>query len=147
MTRPSPLAAAKTLAPIAALALATALSACATAPVVDASHALAGHDLETANALYGRYQDRARIGGKDYYLWRRAVQVGDQSMVCELRVELGFRNMVRSSIAEGYPAACDQFSVRFTAAEQPAREKPAREPASSPPCKTCQEVASRETGR
>jgi hypothetical protein len=104
------------------LALATAVGGCATQRVLEARDALHGQDLQTAINLYGRFDERVSYGGKAYYLWRRAVSVEGTPHVCELRVELGYRNIIRDTLLEGYPAACGMFSVEYSS-DQGARRK------------------------
>lgn len=112
------------------LALPAALTGCATQPVVEARDALHGQDLQTAINLYGRFDERISYGGKAYYLWRKAVAVEGTPHVCELRVELGYRNVIRDTVLEGYPAACGMFSVQYSSDQgathkRDGREKPA----------------------
>lgn len=100
----------------AALLCALLLTGCATAPVVDAPTALNGHELDTALNLYGRYDQKVMLQGRPHYIWRRAVVLNGQSYYCELRAEVGFRDIVKSAVVEGYPSACGLFSVRYASA-------------------------------
>jgi hypothetical protein len=101
------------------------LAGCATAPVVDASTVLAGHDMATATSLYGRWDQKVMLEGRPHYIWRRAVVLNGETYYCELRAETGFRDTIRSSIVEGYPAACGLFSVQFSSAYDSAKPIPA----------------------
>jgi hypothetical protein len=100
------------------------LAGCATAPVVDASTALAGRDMATATSLYGRWDQKVMLEGRPHYIWRRAVVLNGETFYCELRAETGFHDSIRSSIVEGYPAACGLFAVQYTADYGAARPKP-----------------------
>jgi hypothetical protein len=95
-------------------ALGLILAGCATAPTVDAPTALNGHELDTALSLYGPWDQRVTLQGRPHYVWRRAVVMNGHSYFCELRAEMGFRNTIKSSIVEGYPAACGLFSVQYS---------------------------------
>ncbi|HEY8571789.1 hypothetical protein [Phenylobacterium sp.] len=123
------------------------LAGCATAPVVDAPTALDGRELDTALNLFGRYDERVQLDGKPYYVWRRAVILSGQTYYCELRAEVGYRNIIRASVVEGYPAACNLFAVQYTAmperrtAPAPAAAPPTTIAKSRPPAKP-QETAS-----
>jgi hypothetical protein len=130
---------------IIAIAAALLLTACATAPVVDAPTALNGRELETALNLYGRWDQRVVLEGKPHYVWRRAVILSGQTYYCELRAEVGYRNVIRASIVEGYPAACGLFAVHYTAMPErpPAKALPAANPALiASNCKNCRPVGS-----
>src|SRR5690349_9219913 len=102
-----------------ALAISLFLAGCATTSVVDAPTALNGKDMETALNLYGRWDQRVVLDGRPHYVWRRAVVLNSQTYYCELRAEVGFRNTIKSSIVEGYPAACGLFSVQYTTNTEP----------------------------
>lgn len=109
---------------ISAMLAAAALAGCATAPVVDGSSALAGKDMATALSLYGRYDQKVMLEGRPHYIWRRAVVMNGDTYYCELRAETGFRDTIRSTIVEGYPAACSLFTVRYTNGYAPPRGEP-----------------------
>jgi hypothetical protein len=108
----------------AVLLCALLVTGCATATVVDPPSALNGHDLDTALNLYGRWDQKVVLQGRPYYVWRRAVVLNGQSYYCELRAEVGFRDTIKSSVVEGYPAACGLFAVRYTTAYDQPRPKP-----------------------
>jgi hypothetical protein len=107
----------------AALVCALLVTGCATAPVVDPPTALNGHELDTALNLYGRWDQKVVLQGRPYYVWRRAVVLNGQSYYCELRAEVGFRDTIKSSVVEGYPAACGLFAVKYTTAYERPRSK------------------------
>jgi hypothetical protein len=94
--------------------LALLLAGCATAPTLDAPSALNGHGLDTAFNLYGRWDQRVVLNGRPHYVWRRAVVMNGKSYYCELRAQLGFRDVIASSVVEGYPTACSLFNVQYT---------------------------------
>lgn len=127
-----------------ALAISLFLAGCATTPVLDAPTALNGKELETALNLYGRWDERVVLDGKPHYIWRRAVVLGGKSYYCELRAEAGFRNTIKASIVEGYPAACGLFSVQYTALpDRPTEALPAANPAVlASRCRNCRPVGS-----
>lgn len=127
-----------------ALAVLMLLSACATAPVIDAPSALNGRELDTALNLYGRWDQRVTLEGRPHYIWRRAVILNDNTYYCELRAEIGFRNTIQRSIVEGYPAACSLFSVQYTS-NPDRRALPAANPSSiiqASDCRNCRPVGS-----
>lgn len=103
--------------------LALIVAGCATAPALDAPSALNGHELETALNLYGRWDERVVLDGRPHYVWRRAVVMNGASYYCELRAEVGFRDTIKSSIVEGYPAACGLFTVRYSTGYDRPRER------------------------
>jgi hypothetical protein len=111
-----------------ALASLLLLSACATAPVIDGPTAVAGHGLDTAVNLYGRYDQRVVMEGRDNYIWRRAVILQGKTYYCELRSQTGFRQTIANSVLSGYPAACSLFSVQYKNVydRDPAETKKAR---------------------
>lgn len=122
-----------------------ALAGCATTPVVDAPTVLNGQALDTALNLYGPWEQRVVLNGQPHYIWRRGVLLNGQTYICELRAEVAYRNTIRSSIVEGYPAACGLFSVHYSATpERPAAEKlPAANPAViASRCRNCRPVGS-----
>lgn len=133
----------------AAVAAALLVGACATVSVVEAPDALNGQDLDTALALYGRFEDRLEIGGKTYYVWRRSVEVEGKHLACELRAEVAYRSLIRDTLLEGFAGACAQFSVRYTAMPDsgedaaPATPEAALKTASG--CKGCRPVGSPTT--
>jgi hypothetical protein len=121
------------------------LAGCATTPVVDAPTALNGRELDTALNLYGPWDERVVLNGKPHYVWRRGVVLNGQTYVCELRAEVAYRNTIRASIVEGYPAACGLFSVQYTATPErpPAQALPPANPAViASRCKNCRPVGS-----
>lgn len=134
------------LAGAAAMACALTLTAaCATTTVVDGQSALDGKDLETAVSLYGRPDERAAYGGKSFYIWRRAATVEGRTAGCELRAELGYRNMIRQTQLEGFPAACQLFSVQFTSVPDSMRRPEvaaAQAPRLASGCPGCRPVGS-----
>lgn len=89
------------------------LAGCSTTAVSGAS-ALSGQDLDAAYALYGPWEDQVTLEGRRYYIWRRR-RIDDAGVerYCELRVEMGFRRMIQNSVMQGYPAACELFTVRY----------------------------------
>jgi hypothetical protein len=103
--------------------LALVLAGCATTRTLDAPTALNGHDLDTALNLYGRWDQRVVLDGRPHYVWRRAVVMNGASYYCELRAETGFRDIIKSSIVEGYPAACGLFSVQYSSGYDRARDR------------------------
>ncbi|WP_395670399.1 hypothetical protein [Phenylobacterium sp.] len=95
------------------LAPALALAACATMEVVDPPTALNGRGLDTALNLYGQWDEKLTIDGEPQYLWRRAVVADGKPYVCELRVKVSIRNVIRAVTTEGFPEACGLFSVQY----------------------------------
>jgi hypothetical protein len=91
------------------------VTGCATVRAVDAPTALNGHELDTALNLYGRWDEQVVLQGRPHYIWRRAVLLNGQSYFCELRTEIGYRNVIKASVVEGYPAACGLFTVQYSA--------------------------------
>lgn len=92
------------------LALLTVLAGCAS--VVNGPSRLAGQELDAAVALYGDWAEQATIDGETNYIWRRTLIVDGSPLVCELRVQLGFRNRIRAASMQGQPAACRLYAVR-----------------------------------
>lgn len=101
--------------PIAAL---LALCACATPAVVSGDSNLSGKDIEAAVNLYGPWDQHVLLGAQPVYIWRRHLRpAGAASDVyCELRIETAWRTTVSRSQMQGYPAACDLFSIRYKSA-------------------------------
>jgi hypothetical protein len=132
-----------------ALAAGLLLVACATAPVIDAPDALNGRELDTALGLYGQYDDRIVVSGKNYYVWRKTIEVGGQHLGCELRAEVAYRTVIRETLLEGFAGACAQFSVRYTAMPETREEDEAegKAPAlrTATCCKGCRPVGSPTT--
>jgi hypothetical protein len=102
-------------APITAL---LALAACATPAAVSGDNRLSGQDIQAAVGLYGPWDQRVVLGDQPIYIWRRHLRpAGAASDVyCELRIETAYRTTVSRSQMQGYPAACDLFSVRYKSA-------------------------------
>jgi hypothetical protein len=101
---------------IAALLSLALLSGCATTTTVDAPTALQGHELDTALNLFGRWDEKIVLAGRPHYVWRRAIVMNGKTYYCELRGEVGFRDIISSAVVEGYPAACSLFSVQYASA-------------------------------
>ncbi|MCR5878717.1 hypothetical protein [Phenylobacterium sp. J367] len=98
------------------LSLTLLLAGCATTSTVDAPTALNGRELDTALNLFGRWDDKIVLAGRPHYVWRRGVTLNGSTYYCELRSEVGYRNLISSTVVEGYPAACSLFQVQYTAA-------------------------------
>lgn len=104
--------------PLLALALAAATfsaAACSTTNEVEGTAAITGRDLDAATALYGPW-DQKLIDRNDQpvYIWRRHMtDTAGKSYFCELRVEMGWRNVIGRALTHGYPGACDLFKVKF----------------------------------
>lgn len=112
---------------IAALSSLLLLGACATAPVLDGPTVLNGRGFDTAVNLYGPYDERAVLDGRETYIWRRAVILGGKTYYCELRTRTGFRQTIANTVLQGYPAACSLFSVQFRNAYDRPEPKPPAE--------------------
>lgn len=95
------------------LAGSATLAGCATVSAVDAPTALNGHELDTALNLYGPWDEKVILQGRPHYVWRRAVVLNAHTYYCELRAEVGYREAIKASIVEGYPAACGLFTVQY----------------------------------
>lgn len=93
------------------LASTLALAGCASTS--NGPSRLAGQELDAAVALYGDWAESVEIYGHPTYIWRRTLIAGDQHLVCELRVELGFRKTIRRAFLEGQPDACKLYAVRY----------------------------------
>ena len=98
---------------IAAVAAALGLGACSTLKEVGGESALSGQQLDAAVGLYGPYAEYLVLAGKPTYVWRRLYPVDALDFYCELRVETGYRRTINRSLMQGYPAACQMFSVRY----------------------------------
>jgi hypothetical protein len=98
------------------LAAAAALCGCATTAAITGDTAFSGKDLDAAIGLYGPWEDHVVLNGIETYIWRRHYTdaAKKQDYYCELRVQMGFRNLISRSLMQGYPAACDLFSIRYT---------------------------------
>ena len=92
------------------LALMAPLAACATSGSGAAQ--LAGQDLEAAVALYGPWAEQIELAGQATYIWRRTLVAGEATHVCELRVQLGFHQVIRTAVMQGLPDACALYAVR-----------------------------------
>jgi hypothetical protein len=92
------------------------VTGCATIPTVDAPTALNGRELDTALSLYGRWDEKIVLSGRQHYVWRRGVTMNGRTYFCELRSEVGYRNVISSTVVEGYPAACSLFNVQYSTA-------------------------------
>jgi hypothetical protein len=103
------------LVPIAAL---LALAACATPAAVSGDSRLAGQDIQAAVALYGPWAEEVTLQGQRLYIWRRHFRAagGASDVYCELRVETGYRTTISRSQMQGFPAACNLFSIRYQSA-------------------------------
>jgi hypothetical protein len=73
---------------------------------------LAGQNLDAAVALYGAWSEQAVISGREVYIWRRTLVRDGSPAVCELTVELGFRQIIRIANMRGVPDACRLFATR-----------------------------------
>lgn len=98
------------LASIAALALANCASS-----TINGPSRLAGQELDAAVALYGPWVDEIQLDGRPLYIWRRALINKGTPYYCELRVQLGFRNIIRQAFLQGTPESCKLFAVRYEA--------------------------------
>jgi hypothetical protein len=88
-----------------------ALAACAS--TANGPARLAGQQLDAATALYGRWADQIERDGRPVYIWRRSVALPNgERRGCELRVTLGFRKTIRSTLLEGFQDACRLYDVR-----------------------------------
>lgn len=102
--------------PIAAL---LALGACATnSAAVPGENNLTGKDIQAAVAIYGPWSQQLTLSGQPVYIWRRHLRPAGSAtdVYCELRIETGYRTTVSRSQMQGYPAACNLFSIRYTSA-------------------------------
>lgn len=93
-----------------ALALFIPLAACAST-ASGPSH-LTGQELDAAVALYGPWAEQIELDGKPLYIWRRRLIQNGAPRYCELRVELGFRKIIRQATMQGLADACRLFAVR-----------------------------------
>jgi hypothetical protein len=98
---------------LSSLLLGLLAAGCATVEVVDPPTALNGRELNTALNLYGQWDERLTVNNEPQYLWRRAVVSEGQPYVCELRVVVSLRNIIRAVSMEGFPEACALFSVQY----------------------------------
>jgi hypothetical protein len=92
-----------------------ALAGCGTTNVVSGESTLSGKDLQMAVNLYGPWEGKMDIDGVSTYVWRRHYTASDtkQDFYCELRVQMGFRTTISSSVMQGYPAACNLFGITY----------------------------------
>jgi hypothetical protein len=87
------------------------LAACAS--TVTGPARLTGQQLDAATALYGQWADQIERNGRPVYIWRRSVALPSGGLrSCELRVTLGFRKTIRSTLLEGFDDACRLYDVR-----------------------------------
>jgi hypothetical protein len=96
------------------LALA-ALAGCANGSTIGGDSALTGQDLQAAVGLYGPWDTQVELDGVPTYIWRRHYTDPETrtERFCELKVEMGFRRLISRSQMQGYPAACELFSIRY----------------------------------
>ena len=99
-------------------ALLAALSACTTTFEGERPSTLYGQHLDAAVALYGPWSDTLRIGGRQYYLWRRRVETPEGDVFCELRLEITSRRLIARRFLQGYPDACALFTAKFVPVER-----------------------------
>lgn len=99
--------------PVLALCAALVLASCAS--TINGPSRLAGQEIDAAVALYGPWADEIEFEGRPLYIWRRALVEGGTAYYCELRVELGFRTVIRRAFLQGTPEACKLFAVRYEA--------------------------------
>lgn len=85
--------------------------------LVPGEEAVTGQPVDAAVALYGPWAQEALIQGRTVYIWRREVidEKTKVPYVCELRATVGFRRTIASTVLEGYPQACELFSVSYKA--------------------------------
>jgi hypothetical protein len=93
-----------------ALALLIPLAACAS--TANGPSRLTGQELDAAVALYGPWAEQIELDGKPLYIWRRRLIQNGESRYCELRIELGFRQVIRQATMQGLADACKLFAVR-----------------------------------
>ena len=92
------------------------LSGCA--GTVNGPSRLAGQELDAAVALYGAWSDSIELQGQRTYIWRRTLIANGVPRVCELRVQLGFRQTIRRAFLEGQPEACKLYAVKYEQVRQ-----------------------------
>jgi hypothetical protein len=92
------------------LAAALALSACET--VMQGPSRLTGQRLDAAVALYGPWAEEIQLSGQPLYIWRRTLLVKGEPQVCELRVQLGYHDIIKSAVLQGVGGACELYAVR-----------------------------------
>jgi len=97
------------------LALAMAIPVAACASSANGPSRLMGQELDAATALYGPWAEEVELNGQEVYIWRRSLVRNGVAHFCELRVELGFRQTIRSAAMQGLPDACALFAVRTEA--------------------------------
>jgi hypothetical protein len=76
---------------------------------------LAGQELDAAVGLYGPWADQFEIKGQPTYIWRRTLVRNGAPEVCELKVELGFRQTIRAVSMRGVTEACRLYALRSQA--------------------------------
>ena len=96
----------------ASLILAACLGLCACETVVQGPSRLTGQPLDSAVALYGPWVEEVRLSGQPVYIWRRTLIVQGVAQVCELRVQLGYHDIIRSAALQGVGGACQLYAVR-----------------------------------
>jgi hypothetical protein len=99
--------------PLLALAMAIPIAACAS--TANGPSRLTGQELDAATALYGPWAEQVELKGRQVYIWRRSLIARGGRHFCELRVELGFRQTIRTASMQGLPDACALFAVRTEA--------------------------------
>lgn len=99
---------------IALAALTCALSACSTTREVEGTAAITGRELDAATALYGPWDQKLLVNDQPVYIWRRHMTASDgRNYYCELRVEMGWKQVIGRALTHGYPGACALFKVKF----------------------------------
>lgn len=90
------------------------LGACSTTREVEGTAAITGKELAAAVALYGTWDDKLIVKNRPVYIWRRQSTGPDgRSYFCEMRVEMGWHDLVARALTHGYPSACSLFNVKF----------------------------------
>lgn len=79
---------------------------------------LAGQELDAAVSLYGPWVESITLQGQKTYIWRRTLITAGEPRVCELRVQLGFRQTISRAFLQGQPEACKLYAVRYEQVKQ-----------------------------
>ncbi|THD80618.1 MAG: hypothetical protein E7812_07770 [Phenylobacterium sp.] len=87
------------------------LAGCQTPAAANGPSRLAGQRLDAAVALYGPWSEEIQLEGQPAYIWRRTMVRNGSPEVCELKVELGFRDTIRATSMRGVTEACRLFAT------------------------------------
>ena len=94
-----------------AICAALALAGCQTTAAANGPSRLTGQNLDSAVALYGPWAEQIELEGRPVYIWRRTLIRNGSPEVCELSVELGFREAIRAISMRGVPEACRLYAT------------------------------------